>query len=63
MRGFTSAITWRALRAAVRLHRVFLALIQVAPPDTEGRCSLGVSVDIIGSASWPLPPSAAPRRR
>ncbi len=28
-----------------------VALIQVTPPDTQGRCSLGISVDIVKSAA------------
>ncbi|MEM0448308.1 MAG: GNAT family N-acetyltransferase [Methanomassiliicoccales archaeon] len=33
------------------LIHIDYALIQVAPPDSEGRCSLGVSVDITKSAT------------
>jgi acyl-CoA hydrolase/RimJ/RimL family protein N-acetyltransferase len=32
-------------------HRVDVALIQVAPPDDDGSCSLGVSVDVTLSAA------------
>ena len=32
-------------------HRVDVALVQVAPPDEEGMCSLGVSVDITLAAA------------
>jgi acyl-CoA hydrolase len=30
---------------------VDVALIQVAPPDTDGNCSLGISVDVTGAAA------------
>jgi acyl-CoA hydrolase/RimJ/RimL family protein N-acetyltransferase len=32
-------------------HRVDVALIQVAPPDEDGQCSLGVSVDVTHAAA------------
>jgi acyl-CoA hydrolase/RimJ/RimL family protein N-acetyltransferase len=32
-------------------HRVDVALLQVAPPDDQGRCSLGVSVDVTLAAA------------
>ncbi|MBC7375302.1 MAG: GNAT family N-acetyltransferase, partial [Frankiales bacterium] len=32
-------------------HRVDVALIQVAPPDADGNCSLGVSVDVTLAAA------------
>jgi len=32
-------------------HRVDVALVQVAPPDEHGRCSLGVSVDVTLAAA------------
>ena len=32
-------------------HRIDVALVQVAPPDADGRCSLGVSVDVTLAAA------------
>jgi acyl-CoA hydrolase/RimJ/RimL family protein N-acetyltransferase len=36
-------------------HRVDVALIQVAPPDEHGMCSLGVSVDVTHAAALAAP--------
>lgn len=36
-------------------HRVNVALIQVAPPDEHGMCSLGVSVDVTRAAALAAP--------
>lgn len=36
---------------ARRQHRVDVAMVQVAPPDEHGRCSLGVSVDVTLAAA------------
>lgn len=45
---FLSDIPNLFLRGAIQLN---VALIQVTPPDRNGMCSLGVSVDIVKSAS------------
>ena len=39
-----------------------VALIQVSPPDLQGRCSLGISVDIVMSAAATAPSSSRPSR-
>lgn len=41
--------TWRWLETEARFD---LALVQVAPPDAEGRCSLGIACDFT-PAAWP----------
>ncbi len=41
--------TWRWLRDKARFD---VALVQVAPPDADGNCSLGVACDFT-SAAWP----------
>jgi acyl-CoA hydrolase len=41
--------TWRWLEREARFD---LALVQVAPPDAEGRCSLGIACDFT-PAAWP----------
>lgn len=45
----TYSATWRWLREVARFD---VALVQVAPPDAQGNCSLGIACDFT-PAAWP----------